>query len=111
MVFLIAGILLCLTLCIGCVVPMILGIRALCKYLNDSAARARVQPAVETLGASIKAHRMRCNMTQAFVADALGVSRQAVSKWESGACDPSTANRIALANLFKIAPQALLRGI
>lgn len=39
-------------------------------------------------------------MTQEFVAEALGVSRQAVSKWESGASDPSTTNLIALAKLF-----------
>ncbi len=36
-------------------------------------------------------------MTQEFVAETLGVSRQAVSKWESGASDPSTTNLMALA--------------
>ena len=43
------------------------------------------------------------------LAEALGVSRQAVSKWESGASDPSTANLIALAKLFGITPEELLK--
>lgn len=50
-------------------------------------------------------------MTQEFVADALGVSRQAVSKWESGKSDPSTTNLMALAKLFGIPPEDLLREI
>ncbi len=50
-------------------------------------------------------------MTQEFVADSLGVSRQSVSKWENGTCDPSTSNLIALAKLFQISPEELLREI
>ena len=48
-------------------------------------------------------------MTQEFVAETLGVSRQAVSKWESGASDPSTTNLIALAKLFGIEAEELLK--
>lgn len=33
---------------------------------------------------ALKAHRTRCQMTQEFEAEALGVSRQTVSKWENG---------------------------
>ena len=47
-------------------------------------------------------------MTQEFVAERLGVSRQAVSKWESGSSDPSTSNLLALAKLFEISPEQLL---
>ena len=50
-------------------------------------------------------------MTQEFVAESLGVSRQAVSKWESGASDPSTMNLIALAKLYKIEPEELVRSV
>ena len=50
-------------------------------------------------------------MTQEFVAEAIGVSRQAVSKWESGASAPSTTNLMALAKLFQIAPEELLKEV
>ena len=49
-------------------------------------------------------------MTQEFVAEAVGVSRQAVSKWETGAADPSTANLLALAKLYGVPAEELLRG-
>ena len=42
---------------------------------------------------------------------ALGVSRQAVSKWENGTSDPSTSNLIALAKLFGISAEELLREV
>ena len=47
-------------------------------------------------------------MTQEFVAESIGVSRQAVSKWESGQSDPSTTNLMALAKLFRVTPEDLL---
>lgn len=40
-------------------------------------------------------------MTQEFVAETLGVSRQAVSKWENGTSEPNTTNLIALSKLYK----------
>ena len=63
----------------------------------------------KTLGEALKAHRTRCKMTQEFVAESLGVSRQAVSKWESGASDPSTSNLLALARLYGVSAEELLR--
>lgn len=48
-------------------------------------------------------------MTQEFVAEVIGVSRQAVSKWENGSSDPSTSNLIALAKLFDVAPEDLIK--
>ena len=50
-------------------------------------------------------------MTQEFVAEHLGVSRQAVSKWESGTSDPSTTNLLALSKLYGISAEELLRSI
>ena len=43
--------------------------------------------------------------------ETLGVSRQAVSKWENGSSDPSTTNLIALASLFDITPEEMLKEI
>jgi DNA-binding XRE family transcriptional regulator len=63
------------------------------------------------LGDLLKDYRIKNNMTQEFVAEHLGVSRQAVSKWESGASDPSTANLLALAKLFGISAAELLKNV
>ena len=50
-------------------------------------------------------------MTQEFVAESVGVSRQAVSKWERGDSDPSTSNLLALAKLFGVSAEELLRNV
>ena len=71
--------------------------------------REEKKAVAKSLGEALKENRIRCQMTQEFVAEALGVSRQAVSKWESGASDPSTANLIALAKLFGTTPEELLK--
>lgn len=69
------------------------------------------QPERTTLPEAIKNHRIRCGMTQEQVAEALEVSRQAVSKWETGGAEPSTSNLLALARLFGISAAELLEGI
>ena len=46
-----------------------------------------------------------------FVAGALGVSRQAVSKWETGAAEPSTSNLLALARLYGVSAEELLKNV
>ena len=50
-------------------------------------------------------------MTQEFVAESLGVTRQAVSKWESGASDPSTTNLMTLAKLFGVTAEEILKEV
>ena len=64
-----------------------------------------------SLGEALKENRERCHMTQEFVAEAIGVSRQAVSNWETGTSDPSTSNLIALAKLFDVSAEELLRSV
>lgn len=70
------------------------------------------QPEVaKSLSEVLKENRIRCNMTQEFVAEQLDVSRQAVSKWENGTSDPSTANLIALSKLYHISTEELLKEV
>ena len=89
---------------------LILVIRALKKYLNESNNKEQATVR-KTLGETLREHRTRCRMTQEFVAEHIGVSRQAVSKWENGTSDPSTSNLIALAKLFDVPVEELLKNI
>ena len=90
---------------------IILVIRALRQYLKGGPAREEVKAVRGSLSERLQENRVRCKMSQEFVAEALGVSRQAVSKWETGKSDPSTANLIALAKLYGISAQELLEGL
>ena len=88
-----------------------LSIRALLQYTKSKESRKEKAATRKSIGTVVKEHRTRCNMTQAFVAETIGVSRQAVSKWESGTSDPSTSNLMALAKLFGISAEELLKEI
>lgn len=85
-------------------------IRALRKYLSSGPVRKEQARERVSLAQALKEHRLRRQMTQEFVAERLGVSRQAVSKWETGAADPSTTNLLALARLYGVSPEELLRA-
>jgi len=52
--------------------------------------------------------RKREGLTQQKLADALNVSRQAISKWEVGTAVPSTDNLIHLGRLFGVAVDVLV---
>lgn len=84
-------------------------IKALKKYIKSEPVRKEKAESAKSLGEVLKRHRTECKMTQEFVAETLGVSRQAVSKWESGLSDPSTTNLMALAKLFNMTPEDLLK--
>ena len=59
-------------------------VRALLKYIHSKDVRQEKSVVRKSLGEALKAHRTQCKMTQEFVAETIGVSRQAVSKWENG---------------------------
>ena len=79
--------------------------------INYQDARIADNEGNQPLGETIKDHRTRCGVTQEFVAEQLSVSRQAVSKWENGTSDPSTANLLALAKLFGVSAAELLKNV
>jgi transcriptional regulator with XRE-family HTH domain len=53
-------------------------------------------------GEKIQALRNENKMSQEKLAELLGVSRQAVSKWEIGLSNPTTENLIRLAEIFQV---------
>ena len=53
--------------------------------------------------------RKRNRLTQEQVAAAVGVSRQALSKWETGESAPDIDNCIALANFYNVTLDDLVR--
>ena len=68
----------------GLIYLFFLLIKALRKYLKSEPVRKETAAVRKSLGEALKEHRTQCKMTQEFVAEHLGVSRQAVSKWENG---------------------------
>ena len=109
-----------LTIIMGVVSVIVLGIlaflitlviRALLKYIRSKDVRQEKAISRESLGNILREHRTKCKMTQEFVAETLGVSRQAVSKWENGTSDPSTSNLIAIAKLYGISTEELLKEV
>ena len=61
-------------------------------------------------GAVIKELREKNNMTQSALADALGVSDKAVSKWETGKGYPDITLLEPIANIFGISVTELISG-
>ena len=86
-------------------------IRALSRYVKSGNVRKEKSSIKKSLGEVLKQHREECKMTQEFVAESISVSRQAVSKWETGASDPSTSNLLTLAKLFNTTAEELLREV
>ena len=90
---------------------ILLGIKTLKKHNDSKEIQNNKNEIGKSLSEILKEYRQRCHMTQEFVAESLGVSRQAVSKWENGASEPSTSNLIALAELYGVTAEDLLKNI
>ena len=54
--------------------------------------------------------RKEHNLSQEQLAEKIGVSRQAVSKWERAEASPDTDNLIALAKIYGVTVDQLLTG-
>lgn len=110
-IFGLVNLILTVLLLISLVYLFVLLVKALRKYLRSSEVRKETIAVRKSLSEALREQRTRCKMTQEFVAEHLGVSRQAVSKWENGTSDPSTANLLALAKLFGISAEELLKQV
>ena len=62
----------------------------------------------QTLGRRIQEARKAAGLSQESLGERLGVSRQAVSKWESDASVPDLENLIAMSRIFGVTIGALL---
>ena len=65
---------------------------------------------IETIGNRISKFRKEKHMTQEELANAMGVSSQAVSKWERGETLPDTAILPDLANVLETTTDFILTG-
>ena len=63
----------------------------------------------EQIGAGLSARRKQLGLSQEELAKRIGVTRQAVSKWESGAALPSVDNIVELARVLEISVDELLQ--
>ncbi len=60
---------------------------------------------------NLKLYRKKLGMTQEQAAERLGVSRQALAKWERGESLPDIENVIALADLYEVSIDSLARNL
>ena len=61
-----------------------------------------------SLGENIKRRREEPKLSQEYVAERLGVSRQAVSKWETGQSEPTASNLVQLAKILEVSLSQLV---
>ena len=114
-IFFAIGFLLSLTVVAAVIVIIVIAVKKSRKnnpaYVPQEPVTPQQEEIRKTLGETLKELRTERNMTQEFVAESLGVSRQAVSKWENGSSEPSTSNLIAIAKLYEIPPEELLKKL
>jgi len=61
-----------------------------------------------TLEEQIKHYRKQAGLSQEKMAEKIGVSRQAITKWENGTGTPDITNLVAIADLFQVSVDELL---
>ena len=62
------------------------------------------------LGQHIKGHRARLGMSQEQLAEAIFVSRQTISNWETDRTYPDVQSLLLLSNLFGVSVDDLIKG-
>ena len=65
---------------------------------------------MDSIGQRISKLRKEKSLSQEYIAEQIGVTRQAVSKWENDTSAPDTYNLIALAELFNVSVEYIATG-
>ena len=65
---------------------------------------------MNSIGKNIAEHRRNVGITQEQLADKLGISAQAVSKWENDLSEPDASTLLALSKIFGVTVDDLLNG-
>lgn len=60
---------------------------------------------------NLKLFRKKYGYTQEQIAERIGVSRQAVAKWEKGEALPDIENIVALADIYEVTVDSLVRNV
>ena len=83
---------------------------ALYPKKNYSKIKTEKEVFFMTLGEKISFLRQEKGISQEKLAELVGVSRQAVTKWENGNANPDTENLIRLAEIFGVSLDELCKG-
>lgn len=88
-----------------------IGLQLLFSYSNKltSNFEKRVFMNIETANRLLQ-YRKKSSLSQEALAEKIGVSRQAVSKWERAEASPDTDNLILLAEIYGVSLDELLKG-
>ena len=78
---------------------------------HDDGSAASQGGCVDSVGDSIQRQRVAHGMSQAALAQSLGISRQSVAKWEAGKSRPELEKMIRLCSLFGCTMDELVYGV
>lgn len=78
---------------------------------HDDGSAASQGGCVDSVGDSIQHQRVAHGMSQAALAQSLGISRQSVAKWEAGKSRPELEKMIRLCSLFGCTMDELVYGV
>jgi DNA-binding XRE family transcriptional regulator len=91
---------------------LLLRLLTICErlYVNTVSRSAMKEQRKKLLGVRLRAARMAAGQSQDHVAGAIGVTRQSVSAWETGASCPSATQLAELSALYCVCAHTLLFG-
>lgn len=70
----------------------------------------RIGVSIMEVGERLKLRRVELNLTQEYVAEVLGITRQTISNWENGRSYPDIERMIRLSDVYLLSLDELLKG-